>query len=472
MSNLPAYIRQKTTKLAQTALEGVGIGTGPHINIKGNRFALVDAAGNRQPLQTLYCDVVIFDLQSFYSKIMYPGPWDEDNPLPPICFSDNGVGPSSRAAEPQSLTCKGCPNDRFGSKISETGSEVKACRDEWKTACVVPGVARQVFRLTIPPASLKAFKGYLASFGNESYDVDDVVTRLTFVDGQNGVLAFQPIGWLNDETAASRDQAVSTGAANALLGRGDVVFAPGASAQIQQHLAQRPVQVEHVPQQSADVHQGFAPASRPAPQLPGTLLSSSLLQKEVVSRAPHHHTISSPATNHGQHLSQPHPYDLAREAMIPSTQQFVTGMQHGATTPVAPPPPPAEVLSEDGNYRWDGRHWHPRHVPTPPPPPATSQELPPSGAPNPTQPPAARRPRRTKAEMDAARAQAPEPAQSVAPPVAPFRQPTTPPSTAASFQPGAPPPPPNGAASSFGIGGGVPPNPDVSQALAGLFPPS
>lgn len=441
MSNLPAYIRQKTTKLAQTALEGVGIGTGPHINIKGNRFALVDAAGNRQPLQTLYCDVVIFDLQSFYSKIMYPAEFDEDNPLPPICWSDNGVGPSSRAEHPQALTCKGCPNDRFGSRISAMGSEVKACRDEWKTACVVPGVARQVFRLTVPPGSLKAFKGYLASFGNESYDVDEVVTRITFADGQNGVLAFQPIGWLNDETAASRDQAVSTGAANALLGRGDVVFAPGASAQIQQHLAQRPVQVEHVPQQSADVHQGFAPAPRPAPQLPGTLPSSAHLQQAISHE--------------------------------PVRQQFVTGMQHGATTPVAPPPPPAEVLSPDGMWRWDGAQWQARQA-TPLPPETrvegAKQQI--ENAGGPTQPPAARRPRRTKAEMDAARAQASEPAQSVAPPVAPFRQATAPPNTAASFQPGAPPPPPNGAASSFGIGGGVPPNPDVSQALAGLFPPS
>lgn len=447
MTTLPSYIRQKTTKLAQTALEGVGIGTGPHINIKGSRFALVDAAGNRKPLQTLYCDVVIFDLQAHYSKIMYPGPWDDDNPLPPICFSDNGVGPSSRADQPQSLTCKGCPNDRFGSKISESGSEVKACRDEWKTAVVVPGMPRQVFRLTIPPASLKAFKGYLASFNNESYDVDEVVTRLAFVDGQNGVLSFQPIGWLNDETAMARDQAVGAGSSNALLGRGDVVFKPGVSQTQMQHYPASGLPPPQVGQHTPDPNR--QPATVVAPQLPGTLPSSAHLQQEVANRAP-------PA------------------------QQFAPPVRQAE-----PPPPPAEVLSPDGMWRWDGAQWQARQA-TPPPPSfpnvaggngATAIAAVTPGAivgvpnPPPVQPPAARRPRRTKAEMDAARAQAPD-AQSVAPPVAPFRQATAPPSTAASFQPGAPPPPPNGAASSFGIGGGVPPNPDVSQALAGLFPPS
>lgn len=228
MANLPAYITSKqrdpnALSLAQRGLQNVGSGAGPYVSIEGNRFALVDAAGNHQPIQTLYIDLCIVDLNDHLSKMYYDQPWDPNNPAPPACFSDNGLAPSTQASSPQSLTCAGCPKNVWGSKVSAQGSEIKACRDEQKTAAIVPGMPNNIFRLTIPPNSLKPWRGYLAKFGSAGFDIQDVVTRVTFQAGVNGTLEFNPAPspWLDDATLAVRDKALAAKASDIIVGRLD-----------------------------------------------------------------------------------------------------------------------------------------------------------------------------------------------------------------------------------------------------------
>ena len=104
-SNVPAHIlaRQKRD-LIGAATGGINAGSPAHISIAGNRFTLVDDAGNEKPWQTLNLDVCVIDANPSVSKIFFdpskpfvPG---GDNSNPPICWSDNGVGASAQAAQP------------------------------------------------------------------------------------------------------------------------------------------------------------------------------------------------------------------------------------------------------------------------------------------------------------------------------------------------------------------------------------
>ena len=225
--SLPAYIlnKQRTgPSLAQRGLANIGAGAGPYLSIEGGRFAFVDIAGTRQQVQTLYVDVVIIDLNDHLSKEYRPetDKWDPSNPTPPACFSDNGLAPSQSAGSPQSPTCASCPHNAWGSRISNMGSKVKACRDIQKCAVIAPGM-QGVYRLTITPNALTNFRQYLAKFSNAQFDMEDVVTRIEFEEGVQGTLKFNPAPnpWLDASLIDVRDKALAAKATDMIVGRLD-----------------------------------------------------------------------------------------------------------------------------------------------------------------------------------------------------------------------------------------------------------
>jgi len=237
---LPAHLLNRQSKtVGQTLQNNLGKNNPPHLSIEGGRFTLVDAVGNEQPVQTFdpqlgpYIDINIIDVNDHISKI-YWGDGNQYNPnaqsyLPPLCFSDNGVGPSRNASEPQSPTCAQCPNNVWGSATSRiTGKGIKACSDLQKIAFTTPGHST-VFVLRIPPNSLKNMGLHQGTFNGTGIDISDVITRVSFVPGIQGTLQFQGIGYIDETTAAQREQALANKATDGLIGRFDVVH-PGAAA--------------------------------------------------------------------------------------------------------------------------------------------------------------------------------------------------------------------------------------------------
>lgn len=232
MANLPAYITNKqrdpnALSLAQRGLQNVGSPVGPHMSIRGNRFTLVDAAGDKIELQTLFADICIFDINDHVSKSYRDDIWDPDNPTPPVCWSHNGLAPSSEVspANAQALTCDMCPHNVWGSKQSAKGNDVQACRDEQNIAFIVAGMTT-AFRLVIPPGSFgkpTGWKAYLAKFKSAGFDIDDIWTRLTFKLNENGILEFNPAPspWLDEATMAVRDKALAAKASDIIVGRLD-----------------------------------------------------------------------------------------------------------------------------------------------------------------------------------------------------------------------------------------------------------
>lgn len=258
MNSQPAYLQNLPSRnLAQTAIANVGAGNPPYLSIQGNRFTLVDLAGNTIPIQTLHIDVVIVDINDHVSKIFFGlnKPYDPANPSPPICFSDNGLAPSIGSSQPQSPTCASCPQNVWGSKISQMGSAVKQCADQQKIAVYAPEYSDGLFLLRIPPGSFISWRSYMAKFAGAGLDPDRVITRISFEPNVVGTLQFQSPGYITEAMVPALTKMIEAKAADSIIGRLDkprqpTLPAPSAAA----------------PQVTAAVQEQPGPlASQPAP---------------------------------------------------------------------------------------------------------------------------------------------------------------------------------------------------------------
>jgi hypothetical protein len=224
MNQLPAHLQARQKRdLVGAAIGGLNTGSPPHISIADNRFTLVDDAGNQKPMQTLHLDVCVIDANASVSKIFFdpriPFEPGGDNSNPPLCWSDNGVGASAQASQPQNTSCQLCPQNAWGSATSKaTGKPVKACNDVKKVAVVVAGID-MVFLLRIPPASLKNWGKYCQTLAGHGVDLPDAVTRLEFES--QGVLKFTPMGYVDEAVAAFSDKVMVAKGTDLLIGRND-----------------------------------------------------------------------------------------------------------------------------------------------------------------------------------------------------------------------------------------------------------
>ncbi len=233
--NLPAHIasRQSRGLAAQLALS-LPTGTVPYLSIKGSRFTLFDAAGNERqvgamsPDLGMYLDLCIVDSNPKVSKIYYAREFDPNAEMvPPDCWSDNGLAPSSQAISPQHGDCKTCPHNQWGSATSRlTGKGTKACNDVQKVAIAVPGTGDMIFLLRIPPASLKNLAKYIQEIGSFSaggrkVDINDLITRVYFDKEAVGILKFTAAGWVDEATAAVSDKAYESKSTAQIVGKND-----------------------------------------------------------------------------------------------------------------------------------------------------------------------------------------------------------------------------------------------------------
>ena len=214
---LPAFLRVESL-FADTdkAIAGIGGGMPAYISIRGAKWHLVGADGEEAQVNQLHLDVIVLGGNEHVSKSYYSGPYDpaQGGGSPPDCFSDNGVAPSSQAMTPQHATCAGCAHAAWGSKITPTGSHVKACSDSKKLAVVlaadtpilVNGAASvakayaEVYLLRVPAASMRNWRDYAKDIRGRGVPIIGVVARMTF-DPQASypALLFQAVGFVPSE---------------------------------------------------------------------------------------------------------------------------------------------------------------------------------------------------------------------------------------------------------------------------------
>lgn len=246
---LPAHLQHLAQNTSLSA--GLSVSSGwPRISIKGARFRLQSPQGEEVVVNTLDLDVVIVDANpNGLSKVFYNQAYDpktDDGAFKaPNCWSDNGVGPSSKASAPQCGTCAVCPHNVWGSKIAANGAQTKACSDVKKVAVLIAANPDgPVFELRIPPASLKNFASYVDSLDKRGIPGAAIVTKLKFdTTSDYPKLVFEASGWATAEQANAVMEVLGTEEVDQCTGKNDKPVDParvGAAATTQ--IAQTPQQ--------------------------------------------------------------------------------------------------------------------------------------------------------------------------------------------------------------------------------------
>lgn len=266
---LPAHLaaRQRPSMAAE-AVAGLQRSRGPHVSIADNRFTLVDGNGNEKPIQTLYVDLVVIDVNPHVSRLYYDPtkPYNKEDNTPPLCFSDNGVGASAQASEPQNTSCQLCPKSAWNSAVSKmTGKGIPACAQRKKLAVIAGGTGEMVFDLTVPPASLGNWLAYVNILVQRGLEPYDVYTRVEFES--QGVLKFSPapIGdkglcYVHEPVVALTEKLWATKATELATNKNDVPWGGAGDAQkLAYAQAQAPAQIAP----TAPAPQPMAPPPQP-----------------------------------------------------------------------------------------------------------------------------------------------------------------------------------------------------------------
>lgn len=235
MNALPAYLLKRQSRATtEDLVSGIASSVPAHLSITDNRFTLVDASGNEKPVQTFHLDICVIGSNDKVSRVFYD-PAQKFNPkgdnAPPLCWSDNGVGPSRQSSTPQAPTCAVCPHREWGSAVSQmTGRGIPACQSGKKVAFIVPGDADDiVYMLKVPPASLKNLQKYVKTLaanaiGGRPAEPPDVITRLEFES--QGVLKFSPMSLVDEDTFNRSEQVYATDVIAQVTGRDDTAIDP------------------------------------------------------------------------------------------------------------------------------------------------------------------------------------------------------------------------------------------------------
>lgn len=380
MTALPASLAGLTRRrILDDADQGLGTSRGAHISIRGNRFRLIDGAGNEKLVETTYLDVVVCDANPNTSKVYFAGEYNPSNPSddPPACWSDNGTGPSKDALSPQSPTCTVCPwNDRNSATSKLTGKGIKACSDRKKIGVVLPDAPDVVvYELQIPPGSLTNLRAYnkwinQQATGGRALDLADLVTRIEFDPDKTGVMLFKPAGWADDDRTIQLLQYIETNNLGAAaVGRNDVALDPARFAlpakTVPYEQIAAPVAPQAPPQQFAlPPRQAAAPpAVLPAPVAPPASPEAPRQKRRAATPSPAQEAQVAPFmaaaqenTVAGRPVLQHTPMPMMggnANAQIPAIPEFLrrdgqAGPRQDASVPPTPqfgmgagaPPPP------------------------------------------------------------------------------------------------------------------------------------
>ena len=151
------------------------------INYKGEEHKLLTPDGDPIPSVKL----IMLKAKPHLSKIYYAKQYEEGDDSNPDCFSMDGITPDRSIKTPQCGTCNVCPQNIWGSKITEAGKETKACTDS-RRLVVVPAtdIANEALGgpllLRVPAASLANLAAYDSLLKKANAAYYGLVTRIGF----------------------------------------------------------------------------------------------------------------------------------------------------------------------------------------------------------------------------------------------------------------------------------------------------
>ena len=151
--------------------------------------------------------VLILKGNRHISKNFYAGSYEEGSADHPDCFSVDGIHPDAGVESPVSKTCATCPNNVFGSRITESGKKAKACSDSRRLAVVPEGdFANELYGgpmlLRVPPASLNELAAFTKKMKAKNFPYNTIITRVSFdLDTAYPKLMFNAVRPLTDDEA-------------------------------------------------------------------------------------------------------------------------------------------------------------------------------------------------------------------------------------------------------------------------------
>jgi hypothetical protein len=153
----------------------------PKISIKGSRFRIVEG-DTETVLDSTNLDVVVVGANPRLSKTWYAKAWTKDaEPTAPDCYSLDGVGPDPESTDPQNDMCASCPQNAWGSKVTDNGQQIKACSDNKRLAVVsADDASGPVYLLSVTPAALKGLNQYQKELSVRGIPPEIVKTRVSF----------------------------------------------------------------------------------------------------------------------------------------------------------------------------------------------------------------------------------------------------------------------------------------------------
>ena len=211
-AQVPAHIakRMGSSNLAANIGGGIDFGGLPRISIKGSTFRVIEG-GAETPLETRKLNVIIVGANPGVSKVFYAGKFtgkkDEDGGAPD-CFSLDGVRPDIDAKDKQNDLCATCPNNQWGSKVTDEGQKGKLCADQKRLAVVAANAPDgTIYLLQVTPAALRNLNDYVKTLGRHGYPPETVVTELGFDSSASfPKLTFTMKGFIDEEALEAVDR--------------------------------------------------------------------------------------------------------------------------------------------------------------------------------------------------------------------------------------------------------------------------
>jgi len=184
---VPAHLAARVgapSILAQSMAGGLSGGGGesyPRISIKGSRFRIVEG-DTETVMDSVELDVIVVGANPRVSKTWYAKQWTPDaEPSAPDCFSLDGIGPDPQSTQPQNDLCASCPQNAWGSKITQQGQQIKACSDKKRLAIVsADDPEGPVYLLEVTPAALKGLNQYQKELSHRGLPPEIVKTKISF----------------------------------------------------------------------------------------------------------------------------------------------------------------------------------------------------------------------------------------------------------------------------------------------------
>jgi hypothetical protein len=259
---VPAHLAARVgvpSTLAASLTGGLTSGQSfPKISIKSSRFRIKEG-DTETVLDATTLDVVIVGANPRLSKTWYAKAWDKDaEPVAPDCFSLDGVSPDPESEDPQNDLCASCPHNAWGSKVTPTGQQVKACSDNKRLAVVsADDPSGPVYLLSVTPAALKGLNQYQKELSVRGIPPEIVKTRVSFdTDASFPKLKFTFGGFLDADVQEVVDGLFGTDQVKEITG--ETLRTPVAVPQIAKVPAPAPV----APKPAV---KAAAPAVEPAP---------------------------------------------------------------------------------------------------------------------------------------------------------------------------------------------------------------